>query len=158
MLRQQHILSTNEWMSLRNSPMFCGRKCMAPMVWGFRGIWTSNLMINALPFEIWTIKTRCFLHGSHRPWKVLEFESCLEQCLIFQSALNMGNFPWKVLENEFMVLKNIGTRKSNLLVLFCTFELRKVARFSHFVIKSLSLLIQWAVFFTVQITKSIFFV
>ena len=49
-------------MSLRNSPMFCGRKCMAPMVWGFGGIWASNLMINALPFEIWTIKTRCFLH------------------------------------------------------------------------------------------------
>ena len=55
-------------------------------------------------------------HGSHRPWKVLEFECCLEKCLIFQSALKMGNFPWKVLENDFMILKNIGTRKSNLLV------------------------------------------
>ena len=55
-------------------------------------------------------------HGSHRPWKVLEFECCLEKCLIFQSALKMGNFPWKVLENDFMVLKNIGTRKSTPLV------------------------------------------
>ena len=53
------------------------------------------------------------VHGSHRPWKVLEFESCLEKCLIFQSALKMGNFPWKVFENDFMVLENIGTRKSN---------------------------------------------
>ena len=57
-------------------------------------------------------------HGSHSPWKVLEFECCLEKCLIFQSALKMGNFPWKVLENDFMVLKNIGTRKSYLLVCY----------------------------------------
>ena len=71
----------------------------------------------------------------------------------------MGNFPWKVLENDFMVLKNIGTRKYNLLVcyLILHIELRKVAWFSNFVIKSPSLLIQWAVFFTMQITKSIFF-
>ena len=39
------------------------------------------------------------LHGSHRPWKVLEIEWCVEKCLIFQSALKMGNFPWKVLQN-----------------------------------------------------------
>ena len=36
-------------------------------------------------------------HGSHRPWKVLEFECCL-QCLIFQSALKIYNFPWKCLK------------------------------------------------------------
>ena len=68
----------------------------------------------------WAISSRSFgldlEHGSHRPWKVLEFECCLEKCLIFQSSLKMGNFPWKVLENDFMVLKNISTRKSNLLV------------------------------------------
>ena len=97
-------------------------------------------------------------HGSHWPWKVLAIECFLEKCLFFQSALKMRNFPWKVLENDFMVLKNISTRKSNLLVLFCTIKLRKVAQLSNFVIKSPSLLIQWAVFFTVQITKSIFFI
>ena len=63
-------------------------------------------------------RTEIHHHGSHRPWKVLEFECCLEKCLIFQCALKMGNFPWKVLENDFMVLKNIGTRKSNLLVCY----------------------------------------
>ena len=43
-----------------------------------------------------------FIHGSHRPWKVLEFDFCLEKCLIFQSALKIGNFLWKVLENDFL--------------------------------------------------------
>ena len=38
-------------------------------------------------------------YGSHRPWKVLEFDFCLEKCLNFQSALKINNFPWKVLEN-----------------------------------------------------------
>ena len=37
-----------------------------------------------------------------RPWKVLEFDFCLEKCLIFQSALKIGNFPWKVLENYYL--------------------------------------------------------
>ena len=46
--------------------------------------------------------TYIFKHGSHRPWKVLEFECCLEKCLIFQSALKIVNFPWKVLENYFL--------------------------------------------------------
>ena len=66
------------------------------------------------PAERWRENpARALAHGSHRPWKVLEFECCLEKCLIFQSALKMWNFPWKVLENDYMVLKNISTRKSN---------------------------------------------
>ena len=40
--------------------------------------------------------------SGYRPWKVLKFDSCLEKCLIVQSALQAGNFPWKVLENDFM--------------------------------------------------------
>ena len=39
------------------------------------------------------------IHGSHKPWKVLEFNYSLEKCLICQSALKIGNSPWKVLEN-----------------------------------------------------------
>ena len=84
MLRQQHILSTDEWMSLRNSPMFCGRKYMAPMVWGFGGIWTSNRMTNALPFEIWTIKTRCFLHHVFKT-------DCGEIFMVFICTVNIQN-------------------------------------------------------------------
>ena len=130
----------------------------------YREMWSQWLLSKSLAaLEIVTISgaisekmVSLTTHGSHR--KVLEFECCLEKCLIFQSALKMGSFPWKMLENDFIVLKNISTRKSNLSVLFCTFELRKVARFSNFVIKSPSLLIQWAAFSTVQITKSIFFV
>ena len=49
----------------------------------------------------WPSDTRHVVnHGSHRPWKVLEFDFCLEKCLIFQSALKIGNFLWKVLEND----------------------------------------------------------
>ena len=92
-----------------------------------------------------------------RPQWVNMVPTDLEKCLIFQSALKMGNFPWRMLENDFMALKNMGTGKSNLLVCYFAFELRKVARFSNFFIKFPSLLIQWAVFFTVQITKPIFF-
>ena len=100
----------------------------------------------------------CYLlHGSQRPSKVLEFECCLEKCLVFQSALKTGNFPWKVFENDFMVLKNIDTRNLFCLSVVFHIDVRKVTRFSDFVIKSSSLLIQWPVFFTVQITKSTFF-
>ena len=58
MLRQQHFISTDEWMSLRNSP-FLWRKMDSSNRVG--GTWSSNLMTNALPFEVWTIRTRCFL-------------------------------------------------------------------------------------------------
>ena len=42
---------------------FLWQKIMGPMRWGFGGTWTSNLMTNTLlwPFEVGTIKTRCFL-------------------------------------------------------------------------------------------------
>ena len=70
MLRQQHSNDmTDECVSLRDSPIFCGTKFMVPIGRGLGGggggggggTWNSNLMSNALPFEVWTIKTRCFL-------------------------------------------------------------------------------------------------
>ena len=42
------------------------------------------------------------IHGSNRPWKVLEFDYSLGKCLIFQSALKIDNFPWTMLENYFL--------------------------------------------------------
>ena len=43
---------------LEKQSIFCGRKCMG----GLGGTRTSNLiMTNALSFEVWTIKTICFL-------------------------------------------------------------------------------------------------
>ena len=70
-------------------------------------------------------------HGSHRPWKVLEFECCLEKCLIFQSALKMGNFPWKVLENDFYSFEKLKAPETqSLSVFFCTFDLKKVMGFT----------------------------
>ena len=95
--------------------------------------------------------------SGYRPWKVLKFDSCLEKCFIVQSALQAGNFPWKVLENDFMVLKNIDSTDLICLCVVFHIDVRKVTRFSYFVIKSSSLLIQWVVFFTVQFIKSIFF-
>ena len=93
------------------------------IVWWHGCWWLGTTMkqdINIHRIDIFLLKNTCLrtqrvktsyhIHGSHRPWKVLEFECCLEKCLIFQSALKIGNFPWKVLENDFMVLKNIGTR------------------------------------------------
>ena len=41
-----------------------------------------------------------WMHGPRRPWKMFEFECCLEKCLIFQSALKIVNFPGKVLEYD----------------------------------------------------------
>ena len=81
-------------------------------------------------------------------WKVLDFSICLEN----------GKFSLKSAWKWLYGLEKYKHQKVwSVGVLFCTFELRKVARFSNFVIKSPSLLIQWAVFLTVQITKSIFF-
>ena len=81
-------------------------------------------------------------------WKVLDFSVCLEN----------GKFSLKSAWKWLYGLEKYRHQKVQLVsVLFCTFELRKVAGFSNFVIKSPSLLIQWAVFCTVQITKSIFF-
>ena len=44
----------------------------------------------------------------------------------------MGNFPWKVLENDFMVLKNIGTRMSNLLVCYLHIWIEKSSPIQSF--------------------------
>ena len=80
-----------------------------------------------------------FHHGSHRPWKVLEFDYCLEKCLIFQSALKICNFPWKVLENNFfMGLKNNGPTNLIYLCVYtcCILNFDKLRGFGNFVIKS----------------------
>ena len=58
---QRHSFSTYEWISLRNSPFFVAENLWLQWGCGLGGTWTSNLMTNALPFEVWTIKTRCFL-------------------------------------------------------------------------------------------------
>ena len=38
--------------------------------------------------------------GSQKPWKVLEFDCCLEKCLISHPALKMKYFHGKVLEHD----------------------------------------------------------
>ena len=72
------------------------------------------------------------------PWK---WEIFLEKCL------EITLWSWKI--------KSIRNLICWCGFFFCTFDLKKVMGFSNFVIKSPSLLMQWAVFFTVQITKSI---
>ena len=51
-----------------------------------------------------------------------DIEKCLNLNAVLKSAWfcnlpgKWENLPWKVLENDYMVLKNVSTRKSNLLV------------------------------------------
>ena len=71
--------------------------------------------------------------------KIAGLDFCLEKSLIFQSALKIGSFPWKVLEIIFIGLKNNGT--TNLICLCgfyacCIFDFNKLKGFGNFVIKS----------------------
>ena len=83
-----------------------------------------------------------------RPWKVLEFDFCLEKCLIFQSALKIGNFPWKVLENYYLwAWKIMAPENWSVFVFFMHFAQFILINNGDSVISSsnlLSLLIRWS--------------
>ena len=80
---QQHSFSTDEWISLRNSPFLCGRKYMAPLGLGFGEhlniqphhahgkcftIWSFNyqdqmLSTSCFKYWLWWKRYRLFIYG-----------------------------------------------------------------------------------------------
>ena len=104
--------------------------------WSLAWEGVSRIMILTYIFKVIQPWLSNKTHGSHRPRKVLEFDFCLEKCLIFQSALKICNFRWKLL---FMGLTSNGPRNFMCLCTFqtfCTFDFNKLSGLDNFVIKS----------------------
>ena len=81
-------------------------KCVTLPQW----VNTENVQLAEIPYRETRIRLPHIINimatvymmmqqGLHRPWKVFEFDCCLEKWLIFHVALKMRYFPGKVLEN-----------------------------------------------------------
>ena len=63
--------------------------------------------------QMMSFKAFCtfYCHGSYKPGKVMEFQSCLEKSWNLMLAWKNYFLPGKVIENQWKSLKNINLRK-----------------------------------------------